>query len=535
MADINFNVNAKVAGAKKVLGDFASGIDSKLGVLAAKFPLMAKGVRMFGIAGKVAFKMIATGIAATGIGALVLAVVGLISYFKRTQEGADKLARVMAGFGAAVAVITDRFSAFGKVVVDAFSNPKQAIKDLWESLKRNIVNRVTGIIDMFGSLGKVIKGAFTLDLDSIKEGASEAATAMVQITTGLDEQQQSKVGDFFKSVTQEIKEESKAASELAGELQKVRNAELEMITAKAEMRKAVAEARLDAMDETKTQQERIDALNKVKEIELAHTQELIKIQEDKIAAMGAEIALGNSLHAEFVEHENAKAALIDLNTKSIMTQKRLQGEVEALTIEMEGEANKRRALELKAKKILDEEELAAALLLSDEKLKIYLTEVAEKKKADEKAAKEKEKLDATVEKTRQGLIKQGFGLAKDMAGENAAASKAFAVAETIYSTQRAIMAATADEEIPYPLRIANAIGAGIMGAASVAKILSTDPNSASASGSAPTAPTAEARPISGAFSLGEGTEPEPMKAFVVADEMTDSQAQLSDIRRRATI
>ena len=41
--------------------------------------------------------------------------------------------------------------------------------------------------------------------------------------------------------------------------------------------------------------------------------------------------------------------------------------------------------------------------------------------------------------------------------------------------------------------------------------------------------------MSGAFELSGGVEPEPTKAYVVTDEMTNSQNQLANIRRRATI
>tara|TARA_R110001599_G_scaffold10241_1_gene50812 strand:+ start:5723 stop:8083 length:2361 start_codon:yes stop_codon:yes gene_type:complete len=51
------------------------------------------------------------------------------------------------------------------------------------------------------------------------------------------------------------------------------------------------------------------------------------------------------------------------------------------------------------------------------------------------------------------------------------------------------------------------------------------------SGGAPPGPMM----MSGAFDLSGGVEPEPLKAFVVTDEMTNSQNQLSNIRRRATI
>ena len=52
--------------------------------------------------------------------------------------------------------------------------------------------------------------------------------------------------------------------------------------------------------------------------------------------------------------------------------------------------------------------------------------------------------------------------------------------------------------------------------------------------SAPPAPPAP-QMMSGAFELSGGVEPEATKAYVVTDEMTNSQNQLANIRRRATI
>ena len=50
--------------------------------------------------------------------------------------------------------------------------------------------------------------------------------------------------------------------------------------------------------------------------------------------------------------------------------------------------------------------------------------------------------------------------------------------------------------------------------------------------------TSKPLPNTGAFTLGQagGSTPEPVfKTYVVTDEMTDSQTQLEDIRRRSTI
>ena len=41
--------------------------------------------------------------------------------------------------------------------------------------------------------------------------------------------------------------------------------------------------------------------------------------------------------------------------------------------------------------------------------------------------------------------------------------------------------------------------------------------------------------MTGGFTLPDSEEPEPIKAFVVTDEMTSSQNQLANIRRRSTI
>ena len=87
--------------------------------------------------------------------------------------------------------------------------------------------------------------------------------------------------------------------------------------------------------------------------------------------------------------------------------------------------------------------------------------------------------------------------------------------------------------------MANAIATGVMGATALAKIMSTDPSGAGASagggGGGGGGATPAPQMMSGAFELGGGIEPEPTRAFVVTDEMTNSQNQLANIRRRATI
>ena len=123
-------------------------------------------------------------------------------------------------------------------------------------------------------------------------------------------------------------------------------------------------------------------------------------------------------------------------------------------------------------------------------------------------------------------------------------SKAIAVTETIYSTQQGIMAALAatspaDKLMPTPLRIANAAAVGAMGIASVRNILTDsmgDVGDIQGQIDAGADVGSMTPSSTGSFTLGNANlGSEPLKAFVVTDEMSDSQDQLANIRRRATI
>ena len=152
--------------------------------------------------------------------------------------------------------------------------------------------------------------------------------------------------------------------------------------------------------------------------------------------------------------------------------------------------------------------------------------------AKEKAAAKQLELDQLVEDTKANMISQGFELAKTLGGKNKKIQKGIAVSETIFHTQKSIMRALAD--IPAPWGVAQAALHGAMGAAAIGTILSESTEEVTADTAStpdPMIPSA-----SGAFTLGGGgIEQQAMRAYVVTDEMSDSQAQLADIRRRSTI
>jgi hypothetical protein len=67
-----------------------------------------------------AFTTLKGAIIATGLGALLVAVTSLVTYFKETERGGDKLAEVMGFLGAAVKVVIDRVIGLGEALVKLF-------------------------------------------------------------------------------------------------------------------------------------------------------------------------------------------------------------------------------------------------------------------------------------------------------------------------------------------------------------------------------------------------------------------------------
>ena len=543
MADIEANVKSNVGAvgqeAKDAAGDFQI-MGTSVGAVGAKIKSMAA-------IAKASFLTIGGAIKATGVGALLLAITALTSYFKNTQRGAEMLEKGMAGLGAAMDVVTDLFSSAGETIVGAFKDPKQAVKDLWEALKKNLLNRIEGMIDGFKGLGKVIKSALNFDWDGVNEGAKEFNSSLVQVATGMDEVQRKDFVDGLKAIGTEMNEDVKAAMALKGKLQDIRREQMQFTKEQAQNRQDVAKARLLAMDESKTQEERLEAINSVMEDELKMTANIIEMQKKKIAAKKEENSLGESMIEDVEALTALEVELIDLTTKSTMTQKRLMLEVETLTNEMNADAKTKEKARLKSKKqdaiALEKFKLTRLKDETDEELKIRMD--AAKKEIDlaKKTAKEKETIAKAESKMKVAITKQAFGLLGNLAGENVEAGKAVAVAETIFNTQQGIMAAmgatsVADKLLPFPLRLANAIGVGLMGANAVKTILSTSPSGGGGGGgvsAAATPQTPAPQMMSGSFDLSGGIKPEPVKAFVVTDEMSNSQNQLANIRRRATI
>jgi hypothetical protein len=463
---------------KSNIGDVskdASSLAGEFKVMGVSLNSVKAGFKSAATTAKASFATIKAGIMSTGIGALLIAVTSLISYFTNTKRGADKLAQTFTAMGAVIDVLKDRLSKVGEAISYVFSGE-------------------------FRKAGEALKGTFS-------------------------------------GITEEIKKEVAAMVELTRRTQALRDADNEFMVQKAKTRQEIEKARLIAEDETKSAEERLENLKKALELEAKTTEDEIALARERMAIKQEEMALSENSAEDEAELARLKTEIIEKETASIKMRRRVVTEVNSLEREILAEEKAR----LKER---EDAEKAKLKEIADAQAKARKEKEAADKEAMKKALElAKEEMDKKiayaklVEQEKKKTIAMGFDALGALTEKSDKAQKAVAVAKTIYNTQQAIMNAMAN--VPAPFNVIQAVATGVMGAASIQKILSTSPESGGGGGggsvSAPATSTPAPQMMSGAFELTGGVEPEPTRAYVVTDEMTNSQNQLANIRRRATI
>jgi len=206
-----------------------------------------------------AMKILRGAVISTGIGALVVALGSLIAYFTSTQEGIDKVNKVLTPLKVLFQTLWGVVQNVGKALVEAFTHPKQLLLDLGRFMQEQIINRATAIIDAFKGLGNILTGNF-------KEGFKQVGDAALQAATGV------------KDVVGKVKEAGKAVSDTIGEAikrgqrieeinQKLSASEADFIEQTAKLKQEFKEQNMIAEDTTKTFAEREAAARKSIEIQ----------------------------------------------------------------------------------------------------------------------------------------------------------------------------------------------------------------------------------------------------------------------------
>ena len=339
-------------------------------------------------------------------------------------------------------------------------------------------------------------------------------------------------------------------------------------------------------DVSKGMAERIAANEELGRILDEQSEAMLRQQDIKIAAAAEELAANKSnidLQVALTEAINERAAIeatitglkseqLVNTTALLMEQQAIDDELFAKKVEEEEflmnlqtenmlqsianvEERAMKELEIMRQKDID-------AVAGYENSQAIIAEINKKydKKAltlQKKADVAKTKMDKLSMKGKMDLAKDTFNNIAAIMGEESKAGKAAAAAGAIVSTLQGATSAFASlAPIPFVGPVLGGIAAAaalVSGYANVKAIYATKepdgstggggddggggdtPDVAAAASAAADEGTIAPQMVGGEFELGQADAPDSMKAYVVTDEMTDSQEQLEGIRRRASV
>ena len=305
----------------------------------------------------------------TGIGAIIAAVAaalaGLVMWMKRSQEGSDALAKIIGFLKGLLEGVLKLAMNLGEWLSKAFTDPKQAIKDLGDFLWSQLVNRFKGLVDIFVGGWEVIKnGAIGVGLaiagifskkareeskkyfEDMADGLKKMGQGVVAFTTGFTTDQ---IKDFWTT----IKESGKEGERLAQVQNELNAKESKFIKMNADDAIKLASLKRQLADmEGKTDEEKIKKaalIEQSSEIQNRISQRAIILAKEKYDLLVATNKLQGKTNDEAVRAEaeayadwkNAIAAAENAQVKFEKQENRVQVAAKKTVEELRKEAEER--------------------------------------------------------------------------------------------------------------------------------------------------------------------------------------------------
>jgi hypothetical protein len=252
-----------------------------VGTAAGALDKMAPGLGsvVTGIQGmtKSALAFIATPIGAV-IGAIGIALAALIAYFKSSEEGQNRLNKITAIFSAVVEQLTNFLEDLGEAIYDAFTNPKQAMIDLYEFVKQNLINRFT-------AFKVILEAIIELDFKKLADG-------VIQVGTGVENSLE-KIEAFSKRVEEAVEKGIESGKKMSDLQAAIDVSERKLIVARAAEEAKTAQLRDQILSAEKSQRkdlitEAIKGIQQLSDAELGQAQRKLALAREERDNNGAD-------------------------------------------------------------------------------------------------------------------------------------------------------------------------------------------------------------------------------------------------------
>lgn len=353
-----------------------AGLTTMTGSAGRAFNALKSGLRT----AVVGFKSLKFAIAATGIGLLIIGLVAVKKAFTNTEEGQNKFAKLMGVIGSITGNFIDLIAGLGEKIIEVFENPKKAIKDFWELIKTNIVNRFNGILELIPQMGKAIGLLFK---GQWSEAAKVAANAQAKVLLGVENivEKTQAATKATKEFIAELQREANIAAEIADQRAKADKIERALTVERAEAARDIAALRFKSEQRDKfSASERIKFLQEASKISEDISNKEIAANKLRLDAQIAENALSGSTKDDLNKVASLKAKGIQLDTAKLNLQKRLQTSL--TTFQNEEKSGLKKIQDANQKIIDDEKKISDKKLEEEEKLRIKAVELEVKNEAD---------------------------------------------------------------------------------------------------------------------------------------------------------
>lgn len=375
-----------VAGQINVMGVNLGGLATQLktykeGVVASAAATKASAAATGGFSG--ALQILKVGLIATGIGAFVVILGSMVTFLTQTKRGSELLAQGLSAIGATVSVLTDRMSQLGEALTMVFSGE-------------------------FTKAAETAKGAFS-------------------------------------GITDEIVKETKAAADLEKRMQKLRDAERELLVETSKRKAEVAELQLIAEDETKTYAERGEAIKKANAIQESNLKAELELQKEKVAIIKEQMSLSENLEEDEQRLAEETAKLGEIEAANIKKLRTLKAKENSIRNQEAAADRKRQTDEIKRTQELTKEQEKAeqdrvkAIELGYIEERALIEQQAEIQKAQAiiDIANEEERSERVAFIEKEALLAKLRSLDDETAASTASAEMVGAIDEKKYAKQLA--------------------------------------------------------------------------------------------------
>jgi hypothetical protein len=324
----------------------------------------------------------------SGIGAFVVILGSVISYFKTSEEGAKKFKIALEALNIFFGKLMELIAPLGKEIVALFENPQEALRKFGDLLVSQIINRLAGVYKISEAIIQLFEGDFS--------GAAKTATdAVGAIVTGVNNITDVAV-DAANSFKDFVNDVSKAASDSIDQATKLINAQSALRKTtnalkieNAELNKELQKQIKIAEDTTLTYEERKTALQEIDRIQIKQADNLAKQAGLEVQAIKLQMqATTNLEERKELEGQLADAVANRINAETEAEQVRLDAGKTSRELDLEELNRKQSIAAILAKIDIENSENALKRRLKeiDEEQKAAQTELTNLKATEEQKA-----------------------------------------------------------------------------------------------------------------------------------------------------